>query len=101
MVANLFCFQYSDTALYTELLYFSRLFDYDHAVKNGKQVSMSEKRYLPTVLESNNFRIKYLFLSKAVLKKLHYIKICLYLKLKRLRTDRTLYKLRKERIYNG
>ena len=29
---------------------------------------MSEKRYLPTVLESNNFAIKYLFFSKAVLK---------------------------------
>ncbi|CAH3184189.1 unnamed protein product, partial [Porites lobata] len=27
---------YSDTALYTQLLYFSRLFDYDHAVKNAK-----------------------------------------------------------------
>ena len=62
---------------------------------------MSEKSYLPTVLESNNFTIKYLFFSKAVLKKLNYIKICLYLKLKRLRIDRTLYKLRKERIYNG
>ena len=36
VVANLFCFQYSDTALYTQLLYFSRLFDYDHAVKNAK-----------------------------------------------------------------
>ena len=62
---------------------------------------MSGKRYLPTVLESNNFTIKYLFFSKAVLKKLNYIKICLYLKLKRLRMDRALYKLRKERIYNG
>ena len=29
---------------------------------------MSEKRYLSTVLESNNFAIKYLFFSKAVLK---------------------------------
>ncbi|XP_073255536.1 DNA polymerase alpha catalytic subunit-like isoform X2 [Porites lutea] len=27
---------YSDTALYTQLLYFSRLFDFDHAVKNAK-----------------------------------------------------------------
>ena len=36
VVANLFCFQYSDTALYTQLLYFSRLFDFDHAVKNAK-----------------------------------------------------------------
>ena len=56
---------------------------------------MSEKRYLPTVLESNNFTIKYLLLSKAVLKKLNYIKICLYQKLNRLRRTRTLYKLRK------
>ena len=38
VVANLFCFQYSDTALYTQLLYFSRFFDYDHAVKNAKTV---------------------------------------------------------------
>ena len=95
VVANLFWFQYSDTVLYTQLLYFSRLFDYDHAVKNAKQVSMSEKRYLPTVLESNNFTIKYLLLSKAVLKKLNCIKICLYQKLNRLRRTRTLYKLRK------
>ena len=36
VVDNLFCFQYSDTALYTQLLYFSRLFDFDHAVKNAK-----------------------------------------------------------------
>ena len=36
VVANLFCFQYSDTALYTQLLYLSRLFDFDHAVKNAK-----------------------------------------------------------------
>ena len=64
-------------------------------------VSMSEKRYLPTVLASNNFTIKYLCFSKAVLKKLNNIKICLYLKLKRLKRDRTLYKLRKKRIYNG
>ena len=95
VVANLFWFQYSDTVLYTQLLYFSRLFDYDHAVKNAKQVSMSEKRYLPTVLESNNFTTKYLLLSKAVLKKLNCIKICLYQKLNRLRRTRTLYKLRK------
>ena len=95
VVANLFWFQYSDTVLYTQLLYFSRLFDYDHAVKNAKQVSMSEKRYLPTVLESNNFTIKYLLLSKAVLKKLNCIKICLYQKLNWLRRTRTLYKLRK------
>ncbi|CAH3155090.1 unnamed protein product [Porites evermanni] len=27
---------YSDTALYIQLLYFSRLFDFDHAVKNAK-----------------------------------------------------------------
>ncbi|CAH3185691.1 unnamed protein product [Porites lobata] len=27
---------FSDTALYTQLLYFSRLFDFDHAVKNSK-----------------------------------------------------------------
>ena len=64
-------------------------------------VSMSQKRYLPTVLASNNFTIKYLCFSKAVLKKLNNIKICLYLKLKRLKRDRTLYKLRKKRIYNG
>ena len=69
--------------------------------KMQKQVSMSEKRYLPTVLESNNFTIKYLFFSKAVLKKLNYIKICLYLKLNRLRRDRTLCKLRKKSSYNG
>ena len=36
VVDNLFCFQYSDTALYTQLLYFSRLFDFDHAAKNAK-----------------------------------------------------------------
>ena len=35
---------------------------------------MSEKRHLPTVLESNNFTIKYLFFSKTVFKKLNYIK---------------------------
>ncbi|CAH3180200.1 unnamed protein product, partial [Porites lobata] len=35
-VTKLFCFQFSDTALYTQLLYFSRLFDFDHAVKNSK-----------------------------------------------------------------
>ncbi|CAH3175566.1 unnamed protein product [Porites evermanni] len=29
---------FSDTALYTQLLYFSRLFDFDHAVKNSKTV---------------------------------------------------------------
>ena len=59
------------------------------------------KRYLPTVVSSNTFTVNYLFFSKAVLKKFNYIKICLYLKLKRLRRDRALYKLRKERIYNG
>ena len=58
---------------------------------------MSEKRYLPTVLESNDFTTKYLFFSKAVLKKLNNLKMCLYLKLKRLRRDRALYKLRKEK----
>lgn len=29
--------QYSDTALYTQLLYYSRLFDYDYALKNSKE----------------------------------------------------------------
>ena len=58
------------------------------------------KRYLPTVVSSNTFTVNYLFFSKAVLKKFNYIKICLYLKLKRLRRDRSLYKRRKERIYN-
>ena len=36
VVANLFCFQYSYTTLYTQLLYFSRLFGYHHAVENAK-----------------------------------------------------------------
>ena len=57
------------------------------------RVSMSEKRYLPTVVSSNNCTIKYLFFSKAVVKKLNYIKICLYLKLNWLRRDCTLFKL--------
>ena len=35
-------FQYSDTALYTQLLYYSRLFDYDHAIKNAKDDKTSE-----------------------------------------------------------
>ena len=55
------------------------------------------KRYLPTVVLSNTFTVNYLFFSKVVLKKLNYIKICLYLKLKRLRRDSALYKLRKEK----
>lgn len=37
----LFClypvYQYSDTALYTQLLYYSRLFDYEYALKNSKE----------------------------------------------------------------
>ena len=56
---------------------------------------------MKNVLESNDFTTKYLFFSKAVLKKLNNLKMFLYLKLNRLRRNRTLYKLKKKRIYNG
>jgi len=41
---------YSDTALYTQLLYFSRLFDWDIALKNSKndkKFPFDEKRMKP------------------------------------------------------
>ncbi|XP_022788586.1 DNA polymerase alpha catalytic subunit-like isoform X3 [Stylophora pistillata] len=51
---------YSDTALYTQLLYYSRLFDYDHALKNSKEEVKklpSDKRTFYTAVHSTVFKV--------------------------------------------
>lgn len=54
---------YSDTALYTQLLYFSRLFDWDIALKNSKNDKKSqfdERRMKPFYTDVHSTVAKFL-----------------------------------------